>query len=143
MCLVCIPLLKSHDANQKMFMRREFRFGDKHSKCVVHRKCSRVKTCKFCTKYPYWDGVEAIRIAYASDIRKSSRILMTSPQNSYRNESSTHSRSSVNVNSSMISGTCTSVATGDVNDYISTQNNRSPAKSILSEDCQSSMRSPG
>ena len=41
----------------------------------------------------------------------------------------------------MISGTCTSVATGDVNDYISTQNNRSPAKSILSEDCQSSMRS--
>ena len=65
---------------------------------------------------------------------------MTSPQNSYRNESS---RSSVNVNSSMISATCTSdsVVTGDANDYISPQNNRSPGKSIHPEDCQSSKRS--
>ena len=47
---------------------------DRHSKCVIHRKCSRARTCKLdMDETPeYWADVEAFRVA-ANVERKSSR----------------------------------------------------------------------
>ena len=39
--------------------------GDKHSTCVIHRRCSRAKPCKYDKNelVDYWEGIEAIRTA--------------------------------------------------------------------------------
>ena len=48
--------------------------SDKHSKCLLHRKCSRVKPCKLDAGMPpaYWDEVELTLKANARKSKRSS-----------------------------------------------------------------------
>ena len=54
--------------------------SDKHSKCLLHRKCSRTKPCKLDAEYPqayYWDEVETTLKANARKSRRAAQATVS------------------------------------------------------------------
>ena len=54
--------------------------GDKHTSCLLHRRCNRVKPCKLCKSVStaHWDNMDALLVATLADSHHSTRSISKS-----------------------------------------------------------------